>query len=127
MSVLKLIILCWKILIDYFSTISKHLKYYIFSKFPVNSNPRFTVLLGGNQKCTVNRGHGKSGEVNTCSIVKHDIGEHKEACYIEGRGKSGPSKSEDYCIIIGDIIVSTRSVAGAGHNLPLIGHILTNW
>ena len=23
---------------------------------------------------TVNRGHGKSGEVNTCSVVKHDIG-----------------------------------------------------
>ena len=26
------------------------------------------------KSCTVNRGHGKSGEVNTCSIVKHDIG-----------------------------------------------------
>ena len=30
---------------------------------------RFTVLLGGKQKCTVNR-----GKVNTCSIVEHDIG-----------------------------------------------------
>ena len=36
--------------------------------------PRITVLLGGRQKCTVNRGHGKSGEVDTCSVVKHDIG-----------------------------------------------------
>ena len=33
--------------------------------------PRFTVLLGGKKKCTVNRVHGKSGE---SSIVKHDIG-----------------------------------------------------
>ena len=35
--------------------------------------PRFTVLLGGKQKCTVNR-----GKVNTCSIVKHDIGGTKK-------------------------------------------------
>ena len=42
---------------------------------------------------TVNR-----GKVNPCSIVKHDIGEHKEARYIEGHGKSGPGKSGDYCI-----------------------------
>ena len=41
--------------------------------------------------------HGKSGEVNSCSTVKHDIsGEHKEARYIEGYGKSGPGKSGDY-------------------------------
>ena len=25
--------------------------------------PRFTVLLGGKQKCMVNRGHGKLGEI----------------------------------------------------------------
>ena len=37
------------------------------------------------------------GKFNTCSIVKHDIGEHKEARYIEGHGKSGPGKSGDYC------------------------------
>ena len=47
--------------------------------------PRFTVLLGGKQKCTVNR-----VKFNTCSIIKHDIGEPKEARYIEGHGKSGP-------------------------------------
>ena len=41
----------------------------------------------------VNRRHGKSGEVNTCSIVKHDIGGNKEARYIEGHGKSGHGKS----------------------------------
>ena len=51
------------------------------------------MLPGGKQKCTVNRGNGKSGEVNTWySIVKHDIisGEHNEARYIEGHGKSSP-------------------------------------
>ena len=41
---------------------------------PTTVIPRFTVLFGGKRKCTVYRGHGKSGEVNTCSIVKHDIG-----------------------------------------------------
>ena len=41
--------------------------------------------------------HGKSGEVNTCSIVKHDIGGHKEARYIEWHGKPGAGKSGHYC------------------------------
>ena len=30
--------------------------------------------------------------------LKHDIGEHKEARYIKGHGKSGPGKSGDDCI-----------------------------
>ena len=42
--------------------------------------------------------HGKSGKVNTCSTIKPDIGEHNEACYIEGHGKSGPGKSRDNCM-----------------------------
>ena len=45
---------------------------------------RFTVLLGGKQKCTVNRGHGKLGEVDTCSIVKQDIGRTQRGMLYRG-------------------------------------------
>ena len=38
------------------------------------SNKSSTVLLGGKQKCTVNRGHGKSGEGSHVLYCKHDIG-----------------------------------------------------
>ena len=60
--------------------------------------PRFNALLSGKLKFMVNRGTVNRGKVNTCSIVKHDNEEHKEAHYIERHGKLGPGKSRDNCI-----------------------------
>ena len=79
------------------SVCSFYCSFWLFRNY-IQSSPDLPCFSGESKNAryigsTVNR-----GKVNTCSIVKHDIGEQKKARYIEGHGKSGPGKSGDYCI-----------------------------
>ena len=71
------------------------LKYSIY--ILIQSSPDLPCFSGESKNARQIGGTVNRGKVNTCSIVKHDIGGTQEARYIEGHGKSGHGKSRYNC------------------------------